>query len=66
MVCLNLEFQTALGRENVNVADFMTNARGAGRSSMLSGKSTHNQRIEKLWRDVYDGVLSYFYDLFIS
>ena len=52
------------GRENVKVADFMIHARGAGRGSMLTGKSTHNQRIERLWRDVYDGVLSYFYDLF--
>ena len=52
------------GRENIKVADFMINARGAGRGSMLTGKSTHNQRIERLWRDVYDGVLTYFYDLF--
>ncbi|XP_052281363.1 uncharacterized protein LOC127878877 [Dreissena polymorpha] len=52
------------GRENMKVADFMINARGTGRGSMLTGKSTHNQRIERLWRDVYDGVLSYFYDLF--
>ena len=28
------------------------------------GKSTHNQRIERLWRDVFAGCLSLFYDLF--
>jgi len=30
----------------------------------FSGKSTHNQRIEHLWRDVYGGCLSLFYQLF--
>ena len=30
------------------------------------GKSTHNQRIERLWRDLFGGCLSLFYDLFTS
>lgn len=28
------------------------------------GKSTHNQRIERLWRDVFAGCLTLFYNLF--
>ena len=52
------------GLENVLVADYMIEKRGDNRGSMLTGKSTHNQRIERLWRDVFTGVLSYFYDIF--
>lgn len=35
-----------------------------GEGSMITGSSTHNQRIERLWRDVFEGVLCYFYHLF--
>ena len=52
------------GGENVLVADFMIAKRGPNRGSMLTGKSTHNQRIERLWRDVFTGVLSFYHPLF--
>ena len=52
------------GLENVLVSDYMIEKRGSGRGSMITGKSTHNQRIERLWRDVFTGVLSYYYHLF--
>ena len=52
------------GLENVLIADYMIEKRGASRCLMITGKSIHNQRIERLWRDVFTGVLSYYYKLF--
>ena len=50
------------GMENIRIAEFMYDKRGI--YGILTGKSTHNQRIERLWRDVYDGVLFHYYHLF--
>lgn len=41
------------GVENVLVCDAMVQFRGEGRGSFIAGPSTHNQRIERLWREVY-------------
>ena len=56
------------GGENVLVSEFMLNhpERGPGRRSFITGRSLHNQRIERLWRDVYSGCISLYYDLFCS
>ena len=37
---------------------------GMGRQSHIVGRSVHNQRIERLWRDVFTFVLSRFYAVF--
>ena len=52
------------GKDNVLVAGYMIEKRGSERGSMITGPSTHNQRIERLWRDVFDGVLAFCYELF--
>ena len=57
-----LRVRTDKGLENIRVAEHMIDTRGE--NSVVAGKSTHNQRIERLWRDVYDGVICYYYDLF--
>jgi hypothetical protein len=52
------------GGENILVCQYMILVRGTDRGSHIAGSSTRNQRIERLWRDVYRCVASTYHELF--
>ena len=52
------------GGENVAVWRYMILTHNGDYSSVLTGSSVHNERVERLWRDVHRCVLSTFSDVF--
>ena len=57
------KIRTDLGGENVEVWRYMVEQHSDS-SAVLTGSSTHNERIERLWRDVFRCVGSVYYDVF--
>lgn len=52
-----------LGGENVDIWRYMVEQHGTN-SAVITGSSTHNERIERLWRDVFRCVGSLYYNTF--
>ena len=52
------------GTENIQVAKWMLTRYGSSVKPVITGLSVHNQRIERLWRDVGDSFVSYYKRLF--
>ncbi|XP_033729585.1 uncharacterized protein LOC117318741 [Pecten maximus] len=55
-----------VGGENLMIALFMNLFNGANRYSHITGRYVHNQRIERLWRDVFTQVIEKYYNQFYS
>ncbi|XP_055351690.1 uncharacterized protein LOC129597992 [Paramacrobiotus metropolitanus] len=53
------------GGENFGVARWMEHYMGPNRASIIMGPSVHNQRIERLWRDLGRVVIKLFRSIFI-
>ena len=57
------KLRTDLGGENVEAWDYMVSHHG-DESCIITGSSVHNERIERMWRDVSRSVITPFKEIF--
>lgn len=58
--------RTDLGGENVDAWQYMVDYHGGDERCVITGSSIHNERIERLWRDVRNSVITPFREKFLS
>lgn len=58
--------RTDLGGENVDCWEYMINHHGGDETCIITGSSVHNERIERMWRDVSRSVITPFKERFVS
>lgn len=63
-VLQNTVYRSYQGLENIHVGQHMIDKCGSQRQSIITGSSTHNQRTERLWRDLHQSMTILYYKLF--
>lgn len=63
---LPLRVRSDHGGENIEVWRYMLMAYSGDVSHVITGSSTHNERIERLWRDVHRSVTTNYAEIFYS
>ena len=65
MYGLPRRLRTDLDGENVDAWDYMAALHGDDESTIITGSSVHNERIERLWRDISRSVIVPFKDILV-
>ena len=60
------KLRTDLGGENVDAWEYMVTQHGGDESTIITGSSVHNERIERMWRDVSRSVIVPFKGVFTT
>lgn len=55
-----------MGGENLMVGLFMNVVNKDKPDNIIAGRSVHNQRIERLWKDIYEQEVDFFTNFFMT